>query len=114
MGPSIRARSLATGTCLDCGKRAYLSRRDAKQAARALHPDVALRPYQCGRWWHVGRTRDWVRRGDKPIPSDQPDDPAGPGPSSPTGRGPASKADASAGSNPATDPENTVNRKGAT
>lgn len=52
------------GRCA-CGKLRYLSRADAKRAARALHPDTALRPYICGPVWHIGHTPQWVKRGDK-------------------------------------------------
>ena len=63
-GPQIRPHSLAIGTCRRCGKRSYLTRREAKKAARAIHPNVPLRAYQCGQMWHYGHSPDWVRRGD--------------------------------------------------
>jgi hypothetical protein len=64
MSPKTRPRTLAIGTCQRCGKRCYATRREAKRAARALHPDAPLRAYRCGTWWHVGHTPDWVRRGE--------------------------------------------------
>lgn len=54
------------GTCPDCGKKRFSSRQDAKRAARRLFPGTCLRPYQCGQFWHIGRTSRWRRRGDTP------------------------------------------------
>lgn len=54
---------LAITTCPTCGKWCYATRRDARRAARALHPNAALRPYRCGDTWHVGNTAPWRKRG---------------------------------------------------
>lgn len=62
--PTGQPRAHVIATCRDCGKRCYLTRRDARRAARAIHPDVPLRAYQCGQWWHYGNTPQWIRRGD--------------------------------------------------
>lgn len=48
-----------------CGKWAYLCRRDARRAARALHPGEHLRAYPCrtqdaagaAARWHLGHPR---------------------------------------------------------
>jgi hypothetical protein len=42
------------GCCPVCGKHCYETKRDAKRAARRLHPGSRLNPYRCGRWWHIG------------------------------------------------------------
>lgn len=63
---TYRPHQLAQGRCPDpCGRKRFLSRRDAHRAARALHPNEALRPYPCGQFWHYGITPQWVKRGDK-------------------------------------------------
>ena len=43
-------RSLAS-VCPDCGKVRYLSRADAKRAARAK--SQRARAYRCGQFWHL-------------------------------------------------------------
>ncbi|WND34016.1 hypothetical protein RI578_06770 [Streptomyces sp. BB1-1-1] len=48
-------QQLAVGRCPDCGKATYLSRRDAKRAARGMFPGVHHRPVQCGDRWHIQR-----------------------------------------------------------
>lgn len=60
----IPPQALAVATCPVCGKRSFKSRRDARRAARAIHPGEVLRAYKCGEHWHVGHTPDWVRRGE--------------------------------------------------
>lgn len=63
MSRQVRPGNLAVGTCPRCGKRSFTSRRNARRAARAIHPDTPLRAYRCGQHWHYGHTPDWVRRG---------------------------------------------------
>jgi hypothetical protein len=41
------------GRCSTCGKASYLSRRDARRAGKAFHPDAHSWVYQCGQLWHV-------------------------------------------------------------
>lgn len=40
--------------CPTCGKRRYLTRKQARQFARKLHPGERLSPYKCGDYWHLG------------------------------------------------------------
>jgi hypothetical protein len=40
-------------TCPDCGKRGYISKRAAKQAAGVLYPGTRMRVYRCGDMWHM-------------------------------------------------------------
>jgi hypothetical protein len=39
--------SPSRGTCEDCGKQLWATRRDARQAARRIHPGEALHTYLC-------------------------------------------------------------------
>lgn len=48
------------GDCPDCGKHQFNTRRDAKRAARFLHPEDNQRPYRCGQFWHYGHTPRWM------------------------------------------------------
>lgn len=50
------------GVCR-CGKRQYPRRRDARRAARVLHPGHHMRPYRCGQHWHIGHIALWRVRG---------------------------------------------------
>lgn len=52
------------GTCPTCGKHKYASRRDAKRAARYLHPQDSMRAYQCGAFYHYGHVPTWMARGE--------------------------------------------------
>ena len=45
------------GSCSSCGKASYLTRRDARRAGKALHPNTRTRIYQCGALWHVSTTK---------------------------------------------------------
>lgn len=58
-------RQLGQATCPDCGKRRYLTRVDAKRAARALSPAEPLRAYLCGTSWHIGHNPGWRVRGEQ-------------------------------------------------
>lgn len=59
------ARRLHNGRCDTTGKFRYLSRKDAKSAGRAFHPNDVMRAYRCGDHWHCGHTPAWVKRGDR-------------------------------------------------
>lgn len=44
--------------CETCGKQCYMSREEAKQAARVNHPGQVMHAYDCTepsgtRWWHL-------------------------------------------------------------
>ena len=43
------------GSCPECGKVRYLSRKDAKHIARTLNRDQDVNVYRCGDFWHLGR-----------------------------------------------------------
>lgn len=52
--------------CRPCGKWCYKDRKTARNAARRLYPDEALRAYKCVYgWWHIGHTPDDVKRGER-------------------------------------------------
>lgn len=54
-GGKDRSRTGYVGDCPDCGKRRYLSRSNAKRAARINHPgDSRMAEYLCGGFWHLG------------------------------------------------------------
>jgi hypothetical protein len=59
------------GTCPNCGKVQFLSRKAALRWARARFPGCTNRAYGCGRFWHLttvtaGRM-EWFRSG-RPKP----------------------------------------------
>jgi hypothetical protein len=51
-------------TCA-CGKRSYATRRDARHAAKAAHPNGGLSEYRCDQSgeWHYGHASRLVIRG---------------------------------------------------
>lgn len=54
---TYRPHHLAQGRCAGpCGRKKFLSRTDAKRAARAMHPNLCLRPVRCAikdsPFWH--------------------------------------------------------------
>ena len=51
------------GQCPDCGKARWGSRREAKEAAKVLHPGHHLQPYRCGDFFHFGHPPPAVIRG---------------------------------------------------
>lgn len=63
-----RPSAVQVGTCPATGKRQYSGRITARSAARALYPHTALRAYQCDtcRYWHIGNTPPWTKRGETP------------------------------------------------
>lgn len=54
------------GNCPDCGKHRFATRRDAKRAARYLHPDDSMRAYRCGDFYHYGHNAPRIVRGEAP------------------------------------------------
>ena len=62
---------LPVSTCGVCGKQGYRSRREARRAARVLHPGRRVRAYSCAGRWHftsqaaatVAEWKDRNRRG---------------------------------------------------
>ena len=73
----MRRRAVAThpsavGTCPNCGKVQYPTRRAARKAARELHPgEPGLRAYPCGAYWHFGHMPAAQRHGAYPL-ADEP------------------------------------------
>ncbi|MEU3899796.1 hypothetical protein [Streptomyces sp. NPDC045251] len=62
MKTAIRAfhghpQRLAVGRCPACGRATYLSRRDARRAAKGMFPGVHHQIVQCGDRWHMQRVR---------------------------------------------------------
>jgi hypothetical protein len=53
------------GLCPACGKRRYLSRRDAKTFARisSHHKHRGMTAYRCGDFWHLGHLPAGVKSG---------------------------------------------------
>jgi hypothetical protein len=51
------------GNCWTCGKHCFPTRRQAKNAARFLHPEDSMRAYRCGTYWHYGHNSPWITRG---------------------------------------------------
>lgn len=51
-------------TCGSCRKRTYRSRKTARRAARAIHPEDRMAAYECPTYpgrWHIGHTRPHLR-----------------------------------------------------
>lgn len=53
-------------TCPTCGKRRYITKAHAKEAARRIPRDgkPRLNAYRCGTFWHLGHLPDIVRHGE--------------------------------------------------
>ena len=51
----IAQRALAIARCPECGKMRYLTRGEAKTAAKQLLARYGerMRPYRCGDYWHL-------------------------------------------------------------
>lgn len=49
-------------TCLYCGKRAYISRKEARKVARQIRSHH-LSAYRCGDQWHIGHLPKMVTNG---------------------------------------------------
>lgn len=57
-------RVMGGARCPDCGKVRFLSKADAKHAAkRVQHRDGRLNTYACGEFWHLGRLPAAVTKG---------------------------------------------------
>ena len=54
---------LRTSTCPDCGKRTYLSRKDARRAMKRWGDTAGYNVYRCGDGWHFGHKPTALRRG---------------------------------------------------
>lgn len=67
--PTKRHRPVTSaGTCPDCGKAIFLTRKDAKTFARTHMPADTPSPYRCaGRtdYWHLGHLPESVKHGDR-------------------------------------------------
>lgn len=50
-------------TCALCGKVCYLTRADAKKAARTVNPSEHFSPYTCNGMWHFGKLSPTIARG---------------------------------------------------
>ena len=53
------------GTCSECGKFSFGSRKAAKSAAKRNHPNEHLSVYLCGTYWHYGHLDYGTLRGYK-------------------------------------------------
>lgn len=51
------------GRCPECGKKRFLSRKDARAHIRDNLPNERMSPYPCGRYWHFGHLKAAVIRG---------------------------------------------------
>ena len=54
----------SVGTCPDCGKRQYVTRKAARQVARRGHlrSSQGLQAYRCGDYWHLGHISNIQRQ----------------------------------------------------
>ena len=59
MNPSMQP----IGTCRECGKLCWTSKKNAKSAAKREHPSERLAVYRCGQWWHYGHLTRAIQRG---------------------------------------------------
>lgn len=60
-------QSPPVGCCEPCGKKIYLNRKAARQAAKRLHAEDPPRPYRClyhDAWWHLGHLPGVVLDGE--------------------------------------------------
>lgn len=71
VGQPFTGTYVSAHSCM-CGKRGFISRKDAKTVIREMKRksgDDALRAYRCNqdeRNWHVGHPPPWLRRADDP------------------------------------------------
>lgn len=58
------------GTCPDCGKQRFGTRKAAKNFMKRKHPVLGpyqyMSTYQCGEYWHYGHTPYEIARGFRP------------------------------------------------
>lgn len=52
-----------TGSCPDCGKRSFTTRKAAKKAARRIGDGDHMSAYRCGGYWHIGHLPTAIIRG---------------------------------------------------
>jgi hypothetical protein len=66
-----RHKSRGSWTCDACGgKRVYLSRKDARYAAKQANPADPGNAYLCPEnpeWWHIGHLPGWVKNGSGEV-----------------------------------------------
>lgn len=54
---------VSVGKCQRCGKLGtYQTRKAAKRAGKATHPEETLDQYRCGDYWHYGHDNEWRHR----------------------------------------------------
>ncbi len=53
----------SVGTCEDCGKQRFTSRKKAKANAHMRHPGVKFTVYACGEYFHYGHTPYSIAKG---------------------------------------------------
>jgi hypothetical protein len=66
---------LQVGTCTECGRSRYFSRREARYAVRLASPGVRLRAYRCGGFWHLAPPSDDRKYGTIPTAAEPPQTP---------------------------------------
>lgn len=52
------------GPRCQCGKVRYLTKREAKNAARRIHPSERMHAYRCDDYWHLGHLPAALIRGE--------------------------------------------------
>jgi hypothetical protein len=52
-----------SGTCPECGKQRFLSRKGARDHAKRELRGIKFAVYPCGEYWHYGHAPYSVRRG---------------------------------------------------
>lgn len=64
MGKKFPGFPRAISTCAHCGKQSYMTRADAKRAAKTISPGEHYSPYQClDGYWHFGKLSPTIARG---------------------------------------------------
>ncbi|MFJ4365124.1 hypothetical protein ACIP4S_13330 [Streptomyces chartreusis] len=48
---------LTVGSCPECGRACYISRRLANRAAKGMFPGAHHQAIPCGQYWHIQRVR---------------------------------------------------------
>ena len=63
-GRSPAFNQSGVGTCIQCGKVNFRTRKEARAAKRAIHPGEKMDTYQCfNDVWHYGHTDMWLPAG---------------------------------------------------
>lgn len=65
-GPNTDGHTSVMSHTCECGKFAYLTRKDARATARRAHPNESMSQYQCGGYWHIGHLPVHVVNGSTP------------------------------------------------